>query len=94
MNFTIGLVASLSLYSSNPFETSFTNSFNSEINHLSRLLSSVSGNPFDSNSSIFAYVVKKEYVFHRGKITFFTTSSTHASANLKSCASTTGEFIM
>jgi len=39
MNLTIGLAASFSLYESNPVLTSFVNSFNSEISHLSRLLS-------------------------------------------------------
>ncbi|MBT3729653.1 hypothetical protein HOF65_01515 [bacterium] len=38
INLTIGLVALFNLYSSNHSVTSLVNSFNSEINHLSRLL--------------------------------------------------------
>jgi hypothetical protein len=55
INLTIGFAASLSLYSSNHVQTSFANSFNSEINHLSRLFFSfIFSIPFGEKLSIFA----------------------------------------
>jgi len=55
INLTIGLAASFNLYQSKPSQTSFDNSFNSEINHLSRLFDNfVLSIPFGEKLSIFA----------------------------------------